>query len=118
MALLPLPLPVWLLTLLPLPLPVLPLRVRQASVCEHPGCGARIHAYCVPRKFYRATAERPCPQCGAEWPRVEEAHSVSEEAGVGPSPLGSDSQECTAGSRRGTAGVRGAAAKAKRQRGD
>eukprot|EP00850_Spirogloea_muscicola_P024968 SM001872S03959 [mRNA] locus=s1872:868:1857:- [translate_table: standard] len=134
--------------------------VLQATVCECPGCGARIHAYCVPRKFYRTTvsaspisllpsycrnplplslsrptsqalivlpcwwqdwwrqAERPCPQCGAEWPRVEEARSASEEAGIGPSPLGPDSQECTAGSRRGTASLRGAAAKAKRQRGD
>ncbi|CAA0841682.1 embryo defective 1379 [Striga hermonthica] len=40
----------------------------KAQLCGNDSCNARLHQYCLEKKFSQQRADKVCPTCGAQWP--------------------------------------------------
>ncbi|KAI3461045.1 hypothetical protein Pfo_017708 [Paulownia fortunei] len=39
----------------------------KAQLCQNEACNARLHLYCLEKKFSQQRVERVCPGCGTQW---------------------------------------------------
>ncbi|KAL6502960.1 hypothetical protein OROHE_024128 [Orobanche hederae] len=57
----------------------------KAQLCQNDACNARLHQYCLEKKFSQQRVEKVCPTCGTQWPGFmikAEAVEISDEPNV------------------------------------
>ncbi|KAL6499582.1 hypothetical protein OROGR_027492 [Orobanche gracilis] len=74
----------------------------KAQLCQNDACNARLHQYCLEKKFSQQRVEKVCPTCGTQWPGFTiKAEAVEISDGPNVHSQNTQPRGCTGKRRRG-----------------